>query len=222
MIFWILSVTVSIALLVWTAAEKAGDPNKATDMAYAHMFIAAAACICFALVAIRSTRQLVIANASRPAISASSARYMGYVWVWGALGLLISYGLGIVHWHEWLHFFLGFAAAGAAALFFANLLQRDADAGKTDEAILKISRYLAYIQFFGMLAIMIGLIIDGKMTRFLVPRHGDWAANNIFFFGSMALAAISAYALKVSAGQGDKPNEPNETSAPGEADTNES
>ncbi len=46
---------------------------------------------------------------------------------------------------------------------------------------------------------MIGLIIDGKMTRFLVPRHGDWAANNIFFGGALALAVISAYALKASA-----------------------
>ena len=124
---------------------------------------------------------------------------MGYVWVWGALGLLITYASGAAAWHEWLHFFLAFAVAGAAALFFANLLQRDGNAGKVDEAILKISRYLAYAQLFGMLAVMIGLLVDGKMTRFLIPRHGDWAANNIFFFGALALAVISAYALKVSA-----------------------
>ncbi len=195
MIFWILSITVSVAMLVLTAAAKVSNPG----MAYGHMVIAGASALCFALVAIRDTRTLVEAGASRSAVSASSAWFMGYVWTWGALGLLITYASGVAAWHEWLHFFLAFAVAGAAALFFANLLQRDANAGKTDDAILKVSRYLAYAQFFGMLAVMIGLIVDGKMTRFLVPRHGDWAANNIFFFGALALAAISAYALKVSA-----------------------
>jgi hypothetical protein len=48
-----------------------------------------------------------------------------------------------------------------------------------------------------MIAVVVGLLIDGKMTRFLVPRYGDWAANNIFFFGALAIGAISAYALKV-------------------------
>ena len=50
----------------------------------------------------------------------------------------------------------------------------------------------------GMVVTMLGLIIDGKMTRFLDPRHGDWAANNFFFFGAMALAAISLNALLAS------------------------
>lgn len=197
MIMWMTSIAISVALLVLSAAAKLTDPR----MAYLHMFVAAAMAVFFALTAIRDTRKLVEADASRSAVSASSARFMGYVWAWGALALLISYGFGIVEWHEWWHFFLAFAGAGVAALFFANLLQRDANQGKVDETILKVSRYLAYVQFFGMLAVMLGLIIDGKMTRFLVPRHGDWAANNIFFFGALALAAISAYALKVS---GDK------------------
>jgi hypothetical protein len=197
MVFWMLSIAISVAFLVISAAAKASDLR----MAYVHMFVAGLVCVVFALVAIRDTRKLVDDGASRAEISASSARYMSFIWIWGALALLISYGFGVVEWHEWWHFFLAFAVAGAAAMFFAMLLQRDADAGKTDETILKISRYIGYFQFFGMLAVMIGLVIDGKMTRFLVPRHGDWAANNIFFFGALALAAISAYALKVS---GDK------------------
>ena len=195
MIFWVLSICVSVALLVWTAAAKAANP----DMAYAHMAIAAISAIGFALFAVRDVQKTVAAGASRSTISANSAWSMGYVWVWGTLGLLVTYASGAAAWHEWLHFFAAFAVAGAAALFFANLLQRDANAGKDDEAILKVSRYLAYAQLFGMLAVMIGLIIDGKMTRFLVPRHGDWAANNIFFCGALALAVISVFALKASA-----------------------
>lgn len=197
MVLWALTIAVSVALLVITAAAKVSDPR----MAYVHMFIAAAVCVFFALKAIQDTRQIVEAGASRPAISARTARYMGYVWAWGALALLVSYGLGVVDWREWLHFFVGFVICGAAALFFSNMLERDAAEGKTDETILKIGRYLAYAQFFGMMIVMLGLIIDGKMTRFLNPRFGDWAANNIFFFGALALCAISAYALKVSSGK---------------------
>jgi len=197
MVLWMLSIAVSVALLVLTAAAKVGDPK----MAYVHMFVAAAVCVFFALMAIRDTRTVVVSGASRSAISARSARYMGYILAWGALALVVTYGLGIVSWREWFHFFLAFAICGAAALFFANLLERDAAEGKTDETILKVGRYLAYGQFFGMMIVMLGLIIDGKMTRFLDPRHGDWAANNIFFFGALALCAISAYALKVSSGK---------------------
>ena len=45
---------------------------------------------------------------------------------------------------------------------------------------------------------MLGLIVDGKMTRFLNPKYGDWAANNIFFFGALASPAISLNALLAS------------------------
>ena len=92
---------------------------------------------------------------------------------------------------------MAFAILAAASIFFSMTLKRDADAGKEDETLLKLGRYLAWGQLFGMIVVVAGLIIDGKMTRFLVPRHGDWAANNIFFFGAVALGAISAYALKV-------------------------
>ena len=45
---------------------------------------------------------------------------------------------------------------------------------------------------------MLGLLIDGKMWRFLVVRYTDWAANDVFFFGAMAIALISGYALKAN------------------------
>ena len=101
MIFWLLSIPLSVALLVWAAAGKPGNP----DMAYVHLAIACISAICFALVAIRGTGKLVAENASRPAVSASSAWYMGYVWAWGTLGLLATYATGVAFWHEWLSFF---------------------------------------------------------------------------------------------------------------------
>ena len=197
MVFWMLTIGVSVALLVITAAAKPSAPH----MAYAHMLIAAVVAIVFALIAIREIRSMVSTGASRPAVAAASARYMGFVWTWGALALLITYSIGILYWNEWWHFFLAFAAAAGLSLAFARMLQRDADAGKEDETILKLARYGGIAQLVGMLIVVFGLLIDGKMTRFLVERHTDWAGNNIFFFGALALAAISGYSLKVSGRQ---------------------
>jgi hypothetical protein len=70
--------------------------------------------------------------------------------------------------------------------------------------MLRWARFLAILQLVGMIVVMLGLLIDGKMVRFLNPRHTDWAANNIFFFGALALAVISGYGLKANkhAGRG--------------------
>jgi hypothetical protein len=86
-------------------------------------------------------------------------------------------------------------ALGAACLYGASLLKRDDAAGRVDDGLLKLLNVLAKVQLVGMVVTMIGLVIDGKMTRFTVARHQDWAANNIFFFGAAALALLSVYAL---------------------------
>jgi hypothetical protein len=194
MFYWMLGIAISIAGLVLTAGAR----GLGVTMAYAHIVISAGIAVLFALKAIQDTRAAVEAGASRSAVAANSARYMGLIWAWGALGLFATYGLGVLAWKEWLSFFLAFFGAAGLCLFFSATLQKDADAGKDDPTMLKIAHYLAIAQFGGMILTMIGLVIDGKMTRFLNPRFTDWAANNIFFFGALGLAAVSAYAIKVT------------------------
>jgi hypothetical protein len=162
-----------------------------------HMALAAVVGVAIALLAIRENRALRAASATKTTLAESTARFMGLVWTWGAIGLLVTY-LAVLRWHEWWHFFLAFAAVGTLCLAMAAMLARDGKAGRQDEAMLKIARTLTMVQLAGMVITMLGLIVDGKMTRFLDPRHGDWAANNIFFFGAMALAAISLNALLAS------------------------
>ena len=52
-------------------------------------------------------------------------------------------------------------------------------------------------QVAGMVIVMVGLLVDGKMTRFAKARPGweDWAANNIFFFGAMVCSGPSSCVL---------------------------
>lgn len=193
MFIWMLGIALGISILVISAAVA---------QPLAHMAAAAFISIVIAILAVRENRALHAAGASSPSIASSTARHMGFVWVWGALSLLVTYFF-ILKWHEWLSFFIAFAVAGALCLFIANTLDRDAAAGREDATMMKIARYLTIGQLVGMAITMIGLVVDGKMTRFATEagkRVGwqDWAANNIFFFGALALAAISLNALQTS------------------------
>jgi|GEM_PF-556773 len=192
MLIGMLGIGASLALLVVTAAAWLSS----VDMAYANMAVAVAASMAFALVAIRDNLALRRAGAAKSAIASSTARYMGIVWIWGALALAATYATGVLVWREWWHFLLAFAAVGALCLLFAALLAKDARSGREDATMLKLGRQLAIIQLAGMVIAVLGLLIDGKMTRFLNPRYTDWAANNVFFFGALAIAAISANALR--------------------------
>lgn len=182
---WLFCLTLVMCALILTAA--AGMP-------LVHMGIAAAVNAVMALFAIREDRQLKVAGANRSEQSAVAARNMSIVWLFGAAGLLLTY-LFILTWKEWWHFCLAFAAVGSLCLGFSAMLAKDAAAGREDETMLKLARYLNIGQFVGMLITVIGLIVDGKMTRYLTPRFEDWAGNNMFFFGALALAAISACVL---------------------------
>lgn len=185
MIIWFMLITVSLCLMV--IAAGAGAPRV-------HLGMAGFVSIGIALVAILENGKLRAAGASKTAVAASTARSMGFVYVWGALGIAITYML-VLRWHEWWHFLSAFAVAGALCLFFSNLLTRDDQAGRVDATMLNIGRYLTWVQLVGMAVAVVGMIADGKLVRYVNPRHQDWAAQNIFFFGAVALALISAYAL---------------------------
>jgi hypothetical protein len=185
---------VSLALLVLTASLRV----EGVHWAYVHMAIAAATALLIAAAAMRRCRALLDSGASAAEVAGSNAWYMGMVWAWGALALIATYATRILVWREWWQFLIAFAVVAALSFYFASTLTRDGRAGKQDEAMLRTSRILAKVQLVGMIITMFGLVIDGKMTRFMTLRFTDWAANNVFFFGAMAIAIISAYALRTN------------------------
>ncbi len=188
----LIAAALSLVLLVITADARADDVR----MAYVHAGIAAATALIVAGFAVRQCRVLLAKAASASEIASSNAWYMGVIWGWGTLALIATYGTGVLVWNEWWHFVLAFAVAAGLSLYFANALKKDALVGKEDETMLRIARYLAIVQLVGMVITMLGLIIDGKMVRFMTLRFTDWAANNVFFFGALGIAVISAYALR--------------------------
>ena len=182
---WMIALTVSVCATVIAAA--AGDQLL-------HMATTGFVTLGLALLAVREHRNLIAAGASESVVGASTARYCGLVWAWGAVATLVTYGFMFeARWPEWWQFLLGFAFAAAASLLFASMLNRDAERGTDDAGLLKIGRTLIIAQIIGMAAAIISLFIDGKFPRDV--GKPDWANCNIFFFGALAIAAISINAL---------------------------
>jgi hypothetical protein len=190
--FTAIASTLGHVALVFSAAGKAATPG----LAYVHFAVAAVATAAYAIMAIRTADGLRAANATAVTLAASNAYHLAHIWLWGALGIAFTYGSGILSWREWFSFFLAFCVAAGLSLFFSSTLSKDATAGKVDATLLQIAHYLTIGQLVGMGLVVVGLIVDGKMTRFKTPRFTDWAANNIFFCGAVAVAVVCAYALK--------------------------
>ncbi|MEQ8822885.1 MAG: hypothetical protein RIC14_00775 [Filomicrobium sp.] len=184
---WMITLTISLAAIILSAA---GGQDAVHTAAAALIGLAIAA------MAVAENWKQRKAGASENVISASTARQMGLVWVWGALSLFVTYFF-ILSWKEWLVFTGAFAAVGILCLLFAAALDNDEKKGRTDPTMLNLAWYLSIGQIIGMVLAMVGLVIDGKFPVTTEANIGwqDWAANNIFFFGALSIAIITANAL---------------------------
>ena len=192
MVAWMLAIGISIAGLVLSAAGRPGN----VQMAYAHLLITGGVSVIFALLAVRQMNTQAQLGSSRSAIAAEGARSMGLVWAWAALAIAVTYGTGVMVWKEWAAHFLGLFGASGANLMMAKVLENRAPKDGDDETVLTLARYLAIAQLAGMVAVIVGFLVDGQMQRFLVERFTDWPAKHIMFFGAVGVAAISGAALK--------------------------
>ncbi|OYW57304.1 MAG: hypothetical protein B7Y80_12160 [Hyphomicrobium sp. 32-62-53] len=182
---WVCILTIGMCSLILAAGS--GVP---------HYYMAVTALISFTIAALglRNTIALDKAGAPLSAVSASTARYMGLVYAWGALALFVTYYFILPEWREWPVFFGALALVAVVSLFFATALSNDVARGKDDPTLLKIGRILTIVQFAGTVVAVIGLLIDPD-KQFLNTAKLDWAAQTVFLFGAIALAAISAAAL---------------------------
>lgn len=185
---WMIALTLSICAIILTAALNRPD---------LHMIASGAVSVVFALTAIREHNALRAAGASKSEVGSSTARNAGLVWAWGALGIFVTYAFILQNrWPEWWHFFLGFAVAAIASIIFSNMLDRDSTAGRVDQSVMSVGRGLVLLQLIGVILAVISMFFDGKFPR--AATYPDWAACNIFFFGALAIAAISLNALRLA------------------------
>lgn len=186
MIIWMLGLGASIAALIVTAAMK---------LYYVHMVVAALVSILVALAAFQEARSVADAPQRRAMLASTGFHYVGFIWSWGALALVATY-LFILQWREWWQFTIAFMVLAGLCLFISSALRHDGEAEASDTTMLKIGYGLSIFFMVAGVIVMIGLLVDGKMWRFTTtagqrPGSQDWAANNIFFFGALAVAAVS-------------------------------
>ena len=186
LVIWMIAFTIATCITVISAAS-----HNAT----LHMCITALITLAIAIVAVQAHRQLMAQSASRSTLAASTSRYIGLVWVWAGSAILVTYEF-ILTWKEAMPFIVGLMVVGGLCLGLAIVFDRHSQAGTDDETMLNLSRTLNLLQMVGMLIAVVGLIADGKF-RFIADGtlRADWAANNIFFFGALAVALIGAQAL---------------------------
>ncbi len=185
---WMIALMASVCAILLAAGANRPD---------LHMIACGVIGLLITLHAIRERANLIDAGAAKNKIAASTARNLGLVWCWGALGILATYTLILEQrWPEWWQFFLGFALAGVGSLAFANTVARDEEKGRVDESILQIGRYLVWAQVIAVAAALVSMFFDGKFPR--AASYPDWMGCNIFFFGGLALIAISINALRIS------------------------
>ena len=193
-IFWVLGIGASVAILVVTAAMK---------LYYVHLVVAAAVAVMVALTAFVESRAGQLDGKLSVGLQASAnLRHIGLIWTWAALTTLVTYSFDILQWREWWHFVIATIAFAGLSLFLSATLQKDAEARTVDDTMFKIARGYAMALLVTMPLVMLGLLQQGKMWRFLSeagqrPGSEDWAASNIFFFGALAMTAVAWNALTV-------------------------
>jgi hypothetical protein len=182
-------------LFALTAASFATILAAAADQPAVHMTTVAVVAATISVLAARERLALENTGAPTSAVASSTARHLALVWAWGAVSIIVTYLFVIEkRWPEWWQFFLGFTVAAAASIAYSALLDRDRIAGRDDTVLVKAGRILLQFQIVAMAAGLISLFIDAKFPR--AATHADWAGCNIFFFGALAIAAISMDALR--------------------------
>lgn len=192
MVLWMLSIAVSVALLVISASVGASVPM----MASAHLFVAGLVSTVMALLAISETRKLIQNEESQMVIAGSLMRFMGLIWAWAALVVCVTYGTGILIWSEWTQYFGASVLASGICLFVSRMMVENAATGE-DDSLLQVGRYIAVATLL-VSVISAGVFGVSRINGLLLAEQGAWAANHVFMFGALALAAVSAYMLKAS------------------------
>jgi len=192
LIIWLATIAISVSLLViLTGAE----------MPFVHAFVCVAVNAVFVFMASRENGIWQARGASEAEVAVLNARYIAIVWAWAALAIAAMYIL-VLDWHEWWRFVVGFAAAAVASLVLVSLISKAEGDPARVAKYLNFARWLTWGQLIGMIALVVGLVLDSKMDKLgimpLGPRGNppqDWGASNVFFFGGLALAALSWLAI---------------------------
>lgn len=114
-----------------------------------------------------------------------NARLMILGYLWGSLALFAIYRLGGLRWHHGVQYAAGMAAVAWLILAYVHLISRPGSALRSPKALLIATR-VSLAHGAGALAGITFLLASGKIHSI----KSDWAANQVFLAGGIAVVAL--------------------------------
>lgn len=186
MAIWVFGTTFALALMVMSVA---------IDHRWAQFALSIVVAMAMCVSAIRHF-SIYRAASTHPGIqSAVVARYMGLLWAWASVALVLLYvcllDIGILVAGTLVMTF----GAALVLLLVAKILDRDAIDGDVDPSTMTLVRLIARLQFVSTCIAVGGLVAFGKLSVGTASTGLDWAAVNILLTTAIALAILSAFYL---------------------------
>jgi len=160
------------------------------------MTLVAASLFCLALVAVGvQINRPLWAGEPDPSADAlihaarRNARLMALGYIWGAAAMLTIYGVSGLRWQHAWQYGLAMSLFAVAILAYVHDLGRPGSGLRTPRA-LSVALQLTVLQAAAAVLGLGFLLSSGK----LAGVKGDWAANQIFLTGGIAIAMLSALA----------------------------
>jgi hypothetical protein len=120
-----------------------------------------------------------------------TTRVTAIIYAWGAMALFLMYGPAGLTWRHGWQYGLAMALISIALSSYARRLGQPGSPLATPSAIGTAVR-LGAVHGLAASAAVAWLIASGK----LATQKGDWAANNIFLAGGLAVVLLSAFAVR--------------------------
>ena len=115
-----------------------------------------------------------------------NARLLALGYFWGALALLSVYRLTALRWQHGLQYGAGMALLGWLALLYVHFVVRPGSRLRSPRA-LALATWLSLAHGGAALGGVLFLLVSGKINSI----KDDWAANQIFLAGGVALVGLS-------------------------------
>lgn len=185
---WIFGgMAISIAAMVSGAVADAPVQSLAGALLFAASVVASAWQINRPLVALRPDD---MAPETLEVTTRRNLRLVGWVYLWGALALIAIYRGTGVRWQHGLQYAAGMALIGVALMTVVHL-SRQPGGWLSRPRVLANALRLAIAHAVAAAGGLVFLIGSGKMAS----TKGDWAANQIFLAGGLAVLAVSILAV---------------------------
>ncbi|MCL4768503.1 MAG: hypothetical protein KJZ80_19980 [Hyphomicrobiaceae bacterium] len=132
-----------------------------------------------------------VTGCAAPVAAQRNARLIALAWAWGAAAMAGVYTLGGLRWYHAWQYGSGMALLGAIAFGYGFAIARARDPA-TSRMLLLGGLQLTLVQGVAAACGVLYLLFAGKLMSF----RADWAASQIFLFGGLAIAALSAMAVR--------------------------